>query len=218
MSKLVNCKACEHQIAKGVKKCPSCGKDQRNFFLRHKIMTFFGGLLALIVIFSAAPGGEEETTVATEATSDAEASDTDETVEEVVYNVGDTIPLERVEVSVTKVEEREEVGDEYSSKVASDGGTFVAVQWTIKNTSEEPIGSFSTPTVGLIDENDTSYDTDLDASVEYAMETEIDNSKVLSDLNPGISVTSADAFEVSKEQFSQGEWFIEIDGEKVSIK
>lgn len=32
MSKLVSCKACEQEIAKGVKKCPNCGKDQRNFF------------------------------------------------------------------------------------------------------------------------------------------------------------------------------------------
>lgn len=29
--KLVPCKACGQEIAKGVKKCPNCGKDQRNF-------------------------------------------------------------------------------------------------------------------------------------------------------------------------------------------
>ncbi|MDJ1630451.1 hypothetical protein QNN00_04875 [Bacillus velezensis] len=28
---LVSCKACGKEIAKGVKKCPNCGKDQRNF-------------------------------------------------------------------------------------------------------------------------------------------------------------------------------------------
>ncbi len=44
---LVKCKACEKEIAKGVKKCPGCGKDQRNFFSRHKIIT---GILALIIL------------------------------------------------------------------------------------------------------------------------------------------------------------------------
>ncbi|AXV63765.1 DUF4352 domain-containing protein, partial [Bacillus subtilis] len=37
--KLTHCKACGQEIAKGVKKCPNCGKDQRNFFMRHKIIT-----------------------------------------------------------------------------------------------------------------------------------------------------------------------------------
>lgn len=48
MSKLVECKACSKDVAKGVKKCPNCGKDQRNFFMRHKIFT---GFLALILFF-----------------------------------------------------------------------------------------------------------------------------------------------------------------------
>lgn len=47
MSKLVNCKACGNQIAKGTKCCPNCGKDNRNFFAKHKIMTV---LLALFII------------------------------------------------------------------------------------------------------------------------------------------------------------------------
>lgn len=59
MSKLLNCKACGKELAKGVKKCPHCGKDQRNFFIKHKIIT---GLLALVVIVgiaSALNGGSE---------------------------------------------------------------------------------------------------------------------------------------------------------------
>ena len=46
---LVNCKACGKEIGKGVKKCPSCGADQRNLFGKHKIVT---GILALIIIGS----------------------------------------------------------------------------------------------------------------------------------------------------------------------
>lgn len=44
---LIGCKACGNTIAKGVNKCPHCGKDQRNFFLKHKFLT---GILALVVL------------------------------------------------------------------------------------------------------------------------------------------------------------------------
>ncbi len=40
MAELVNCKDCGKEIAKGAK-CPHCGKDQRNFFAKHKILTVF---------------------------------------------------------------------------------------------------------------------------------------------------------------------------------
>ena len=62
MSKLVNCKACGNQIAKGIKHCPSCGKDNRNFFAKHKIITV---LLVLFIIgcIGSVSGNNEEVVV-----------------------------------------------------------------------------------------------------------------------------------------------------------
>ena len=59
MSKMVNCKACDKEIARGVKKCVHCGKDQRNFLKRHKILT---GILVIIVfvIIAGLSGGNSE--------------------------------------------------------------------------------------------------------------------------------------------------------------
>nr|WP_289214195.1 hypothetical protein [Halobacillus campisalis] len=62
------------------------------------------------------------------------------------------------------------------------------------------------------------YDSDVDASSGYAVETDIDNSKILSDLNPDISVTAIEVYEVSKERFAQGKWYIQIGEEKVQLK
>ncbi len=45
MDKLIKCKACGQNVAKGAKKCPHCGNDNRNFFMKHKIIT------AILVIF-----------------------------------------------------------------------------------------------------------------------------------------------------------------------
>lgn len=44
---MANCKACGKEIAKGIKKCVHCGKDQRNFFMKHKILS---GILILVLM------------------------------------------------------------------------------------------------------------------------------------------------------------------------
>jgi|GEM_PF-2679350 len=50
-NEMTTCKACGKEIAKGVKKCIHCGKDQRNFFLKHKIISFII-IIAIIVAVS----------------------------------------------------------------------------------------------------------------------------------------------------------------------
>lgn len=207
MSKMVACKACEKEIAKGVKKCPNCGKDQRNWFMRHKIMTFLGVVILLVIFASVAGGGGDET------------ADSNGDKEEVIYEIGDVIEEKQLEVTVIKMEEFEEIGDpEFFGKVASDGATLVAIQYTMKNISDEPVGMFSYPSIKLVDEDGTEYSTDVDTSSSYATETKIDNSKVLSDLNPDISVTGVDAYEVSKSKFEEGNWYIKVGNSKVQIK
>lgn len=214
MSNLVGCKACEKEIAKGVKKCPNCGKDQRNWFMRHKILSFIGAVIILSIIFSAL-GGEEDTTT----TAGSSAPATKES-KETIYKVNQAVKIDdKAEVVVTKVTEKAQVGDQYINKKASDGGTFVAVQSTVKNISDKPIGMFSTPSFKLVDEKGTAYEADIDATSNYAVETDIDNSKLVSDLNPNIKVTDVQVYEISKDAYAQGKWFVEISGEaKVQIK
>lgn len=51
------CKECGKEISSSAKKCPNCGKDQRNQFAKHKIIT---AVLVLVVvgIIGYAAGGE----------------------------------------------------------------------------------------------------------------------------------------------------------------
>lgn len=216
---LVPCKACGKEIAKGVKKCPHCGKDQRNWFMRHKILSFIGAIIVLTIIVNALGGGDDDTTTDKNTASDtASESKNEQAVEEKVYTIGDVIPADQLEVTVSKFEEKSTVGNEYVNKKASEGGTFVAIQYSMKNVSDEPVGMFDYPTLNLVDEKGTKYDSDIDASSNYAVETNIDNSKIMSDLNPGISVTDTQVYEISKESFAQGKWFIQIGDQKVQIK
>lgn len=68
MGKMTNCKACGKEIAKGVNKCVHCGKDQRNFFMKHKIITV---ILALVILGSigAMTGKKDEANKAVGTTS-----------------------------------------------------------------------------------------------------------------------------------------------------
>ena len=56
MSKLVKCKACGNEVAKGVKKCPNCGKDNRSFVARHKILS----AIAMLVVLGGVGGAMSE--------------------------------------------------------------------------------------------------------------------------------------------------------------
>lgn len=65
---MTTCKACSKEIAKGVKKCPNCGKDQRNFFMKHKIISVIAIFIVLGVIGSAT-GGNKDTSNSTATTN-----------------------------------------------------------------------------------------------------------------------------------------------------
>lgn len=56
------CKECNKEISSSVKKCPNCGKDQRNWFMRHKILSIIA-VIVIIVIISTVGGNKNDLTV-----------------------------------------------------------------------------------------------------------------------------------------------------------
>ena len=58
MKKLVKCKACGNEVAKGVKRCPNCGKDNRSFVVRHKVLSAIAILVVLGGVGGAMNKGE----------------------------------------------------------------------------------------------------------------------------------------------------------------
>lgn len=104
---MVNCKACGKEIAKGVKKCPHCGKDQRNFFMRHKIIT---GILVIVLLVGISGNDEPLSSVITENT------ETIKTTEDAVKNnseVSETSLKENVDqVEKNQEEQKEDVKEE----------------------------------------------------------------------------------------------------------
>ncbi|OAA92986.1 zinc ribbon domain-containing protein [Clostridium coskatii] len=77
-NKMTTCKACGEQIAKGAKKCPHCGKDQRIFFMKHKIISVVIVVIILGCIGSAL-GGSKQSNTSNNATSSTKTSNSKNT-------------------------------------------------------------------------------------------------------------------------------------------
>ena len=192
------------------------GIESRGMVLKTFLKWVGGAFIALLIIGAVFGGSDDEAS----STKEKAAGDQEAVVEaDTVYQLNDVVPYkDKLEYTVTHAESMDVIGDpNFFGKVASDGATFVAVHLTIKNVSNEPIGMFSYPSVKLVDGNGVKYSTDIDASGSYATVHDT-NSKAMSDLNPGISVTDSDVYEISKEAYEQNEWYVEIGKEKVKIK
>lgn len=133
-----------------------------------------------------------------------------------IYNIGDKITTDKFEITIINVEERSKVGTQIFNESAREGTTFVCVRIKIKNISNEPISTFSQPTFSLIDSKNVTYSWDISASSYYATEVNATDN-VLSDLNPGVTVTDAYAFEVGKSYYSQNTFNLKIDADKTIL-
>lgn len=201
------CKSCQKEIDAKAKKCPYCQASQHGWFRRHPILTGFLALIIAGMVVSAAGGGNTSTSTSNNAGT------TDTKTTEATYKVSDVIKTDKFEIIINSVEERAVVGSQYFEKKPSQGGTFVAVQYQYKNITDKPIGSFSTPTIKLVDKNGTEYSADAGASGNFATELKLDR-KILSDLNPGITVMDAAIFEVSKEAYANQGWNLAVNADK----
>lgn len=170
-----------------------------------KIIKWIGIGFVVLVVIGAIAGGSGDKSNNTSSDSGSQKI----TQAEKNYTVGESISSDKLEIIVTNTEERSQVGNQYLNEKASEGATLLAVTWKVKNVSDKPVGSFSQPTIKLVDSNGTEYEWDLGKSSTYATEQDLDT-KVLSDLNPGITTTGAKVFEISKEAFAQGGWKIKF--------
>lgn len=127
-----------------------------------------------------------------------------------LYNVGDTLKSERTSLIVTSIKSLRSINGDFLESEPSEGAIYLTVQYKYKNISGKAIGMFSKPSISLIDPNGNDYDADIGASSVFATVVD-DNEKVLSDLNPGITVKSSTVFEVSEEALKTFGWYLSIE-------
>ena len=169
----------------------------------------FAAVPAIALLAACGDVGSDNATL-TESTGNTSAS-----VAAAKFKVGNTVNFETFEVTVKSVEKRNSVGSQYGKQDVADGGIFVAITYTVKNTGKKAIGMFDGPTLKLIDPSGTAYEPDLGASVMFSLQKDF-NSKGVSNLNPGIKVNDGKVWEVSKDQFDLATWKVILDGHEDS--
>lgn len=129
MSKLINCKTCNAEIAASAKKCPSCGAKNKKPIYKKWWMWLIILLLAFILIGSLG-SGEKDKDSNTDSTPQSETTDnnkTDDTKE--FYSVGEEVKSGDNILIINSVEKSN--GSEWDKP--KDGNEFVIVSVTIKN-------------------------------------------------------------------------------------
>ncbi|MFL9929833.1 tetratricopeptide repeat protein [Paraburkholderia sp. RL18-103-BIB-C] len=97
---------------------------------------------------------------------------------------------------------------------AGEGAEYIVIRVKLKNVGTKPISAVDMPDINLVDAQDSIYKPDVQASMAAA-EALGDDSKVVSDLNPDLSVTKVEAFEVSKKVFDAVAWRLHV-GDNIS--
>jgi len=127
------------------------------------------------------------------------------------FKLGESVNFDAFEVTIKSVKTMASVGGAGFDQKAADGGTLVAVTFTLKNTGKKPLNGFERPSLSLIDGQGNKYSEDVAASIAFRIQKEF-NAKSMSDLNPGIRVNDGAVWEVSKEQFNLDSWKVVLDG------
>ena len=126
-----------------------------------------------------------------------------------VYSIGQTVDSSNLSVSIASVKASRSVGDGMFASQSAEGVLFVTVDWSLKNISDRPIEAFDLPKIYLVDTAGVSFEPDLAASMSYATEANISR-KIVSNLNPGIAITDADAWELSEQAWNSGGWSVRV--------
>ena len=133
---------------------------------------------------------ESETTTSDQKNSSDSASS--------LFQIGDSVNTNQFEFRITDAYVLDNLGEE---KRVPEGAVYVVIEYEYKNISQNPISSLDLPVVWLVDGNGASYSQDADAKWYFDVYRD---SKVISDLNPGIKTKDAGIFEVSVDVLNMG--------------
>lgn len=205
----IACPKCGTQVSKNFTHCKNCGAKVKKISIAKWVGYFFLAWIVLATIVSLSKNSDEKESSDTSNSSE-KVIQKDNKIKnaEILNEIGQVSKEEKFEITLLKVQKRNYVGSEFFVSNPSSGGMYVVVSFRVKNISTKPINAFSMPSVSLIDSNGNKYDPDIGATASYATEDEGD-AKILSDLNPGLSYTDHEVFEIANELFNEN-WKVRI--------
>lgn len=160
-------------------------KQQKNWFMRHKVLTVIGAFIVIAIISSAAGGGKDKT-ASTGSNSTKKTS---------VAKVGEAANDGKFEFTVSSIEcGKTSVGaNQYLTKTAQ--GQYCLLNVSVKNVGDQAQSLLSSNQF-LLNASGQKYSADDMATIYNAP----NGTSWYNDINPGNSVTGAIVFDIPKDQ------------------
>ncbi|WP_374414899.1 hypothetical protein [Novosphingobium colocasiae] len=119
-----------------------------------------------------------------------------------------TATAEGVEVTLTSVEESNNVLDPGIFPEAGPDATYIIARYSLKNTSTKPLGFIDRPELDLVDAKGQALAKDIATSA--AVSSNIDASGAASDTNPGMTTELGAVWKVAKKDYDPSTWKIVV--------
>lgn len=136
------CKSCKTEIDDNAKKCPNCKSDQRNWFIKHKVLSVIILVILLAILGNALGGGSKNSSKDDSAKSGSQTSKTktyrfneraDKQAKDVEILPGESGTVDGRKLTVVSIERKTSLG---AYQEAPSGKTYVVANVTIENVSD----------------------------------------------------------------------------------
>ncbi len=183
------CKSCKADIDSKATKCSHCGTDQRNWFMRHKIITGILVVILLFVVLCIAGSSSKSGTSSSGSNSGNSSTSTSQTQS---AKVGETVNDGDLAFTVNSVDTAQTIGNSFTQKTAQ--GQYYILSVKIQNNGK------STQTVNasdftVVDSQGRKYDYSQDGQTAME-ETDGSTSFFLQQIQPSLSVSGKIIFDV----------------------
>ena len=186
------CKSCQKEIDNKAKKCPYCQADQRNWFMRHPILT---GILVLFIIgMIGAAGGGNKSKSGTSSNTAVNTASTNGTQQNTVkeYGLNEQVQDGDLAFTVTNVTTAKTLGNSFTQKNAQ--GTFYVVTLKIENKGNKTT-TFDSSMGKVTDDKGREFERSIEGQTAKGMaQGNVD--LFLQQIQPSLSVTGDLVFDL----------------------
>jgi hypothetical protein len=198
------CKDCGKELSSDLKKCPSCGKDQRNWFMKHKIITFIGAFILLVIIIPTNKDTDKknELTIKQSAVNITSGSSITNNNLKTVSPTPTILPSSGissdVEIKVLESYNKKAIGDnEFYRKEAL--GIYKIIKLSLKNNQDDAI-TVNANSFKLFDSKEREFSYSSEAQTALMISLNNKESFFLKKINPGLTIEGYIVFEIPKEE------------------
>ena len=127
------CKECGEEISSSAKKCPKCGKDQRNFFMRHPVLYTIIILVVISIVTTSEDTSDTSKTTLT-AGGDENTVTTTSNTEKKEYNVGEIFENDYMAIKYVSLDDNFKGYSQYAD--VKSGHKVIKAEFEFENVSE----------------------------------------------------------------------------------